>query len=207
MHLHYKNFRFFNFTIGTCFFLVGFIVISVFSSCTDSTKFTVDPETKDTVQRKLGPKPNNLAYQNELIAEMALDGKIVRTKKVSDILSFRTFHFWDGDTLKIAGGFGVESGYGFIAKIHNENATVYHLIFSEADAVYSLTRKGKKKERIEVPCESWDLKISSIPRKNSNTAIYGIISFKSSIYYEKDGKQIHSHQVDMDLHFFSRNGF
>jgi hypothetical protein len=179
------------------------LLLSVYS-CSSNQHFKVDPELKDTVQRKLGPKPNNLAYQNELIAEISLDGKIVRTKKVSDVLSFRTFHYWDKDTLKIIGGFGVESGYGFVAKIINEEATVFHLIFSENTASYSLTKSSDKLQRLEVPCESWDLKISEIPKKNSQSPIWGIISFKSRIYYEFDGKRRHSRQTDMDLHFFSR---
>lgn len=186
------------------FYLAPFILAFLVSGCSNNQQFTVDAEVQDTVMRKLGPKPNNLAYQNELIAEIMLDGKTVRTKQVSDILSFRTFHFWDKDTLKIAGGFGVESGYGFVVKIYNEQATVFHLIFSDVATPYSLTKTGKKQQRLEVPCESWNLKISTIPKKDSLNPIWGIISFKSELYYEFDGKRTHSRQTDMDLHFFSR---
>lgn len=78
-----------------------------------------------------------------MLLDLYEDDKLSISLKEQDNKStvFKSFYYWQGDTLAIDGAFGLFGGTGFSIKIVKDNATLYHMLASDDFPSYAYKEK------------------------------------------------------------------
>jgi len=170
-----------------------FIFLLIFqTSCSEKVDFIIDPNITDEVRENIsksifgedGSNNDILIYENNSYVEFVnSDGKTISTFQEPHKMIFKSWYYFEGDTLCIEGSFGLFGGIGFYAKVINNQATAYHMLASDDFPAYSYTEDGPIIDRLEVPCSENQLTLSSIPTSTSKEIIYGVTEFTSKEYY------------------------
>lgn len=174
---------------------------STLCSCGQSTKdnstggLTIDPNIKAEVEKNISPsefgagQDKILIYNNRMLLDFYEDDKLSISLKEQDNKStvFKSFYYWQGDTLGIDGAFGLFGGTGFSIKIIKGKATLYHMLASDEFPSYAYKEKDSLIFRLEVPCTDTKIVLSEIPDSTKKQVIYGYVEFKSGDYYASSG--------------------
>lgn len=182
----------------TKFLIVVIALFIVICSCEQrvtSHGFLIDSSIKEEVEKKISasqfgiPNAGILVYNNLMLADFYENDELVVSTKEEDNKStvFKSFYFWQGDTLGIDGAFGLFGGIGFSIKIINGSATLYHMLSSDDLPSYAYNEKDSLIFRLEVPCTDSKIVLSEIPDSTKNQIIYGYVEFKSGDYYSSNG--------------------
>ncbi|HTK21454.1 MAG TPA: hypothetical protein VL442_18170 [Mucilaginibacter sp.] len=127
-------------------------------------------------------------YKNSLLVEAYENDKLIYSPKVNTPKQlFKSFYLWKGDTLKIDGGFGLFTGFGFTVNVYKNTATVYHLLSSDESPAFAYKEGDKLIPRLEVLCSQTKIILSELPDSLKNQTIYGYVEFKSDNYYVSSG--------------------
>jgi hypothetical protein len=185
----------------TKYLIIIITFCSTLSSCGQSTKdnstggLTIDPNIKTEVEKNITPsefgagQDKILIYNNPMFLDFYEDDKLSISLKEQDNKStvFKSFYYWQGDTLGIDGAFGLFGGTGFSIKIIKGNATLYHMLASDDFPSYAYKEKDSLIYRLEVPCTDTKIVLSEIPDSTKNQIVYGYVEFKSGDYYASSG--------------------
>jgi hypothetical protein len=180
------------------------IIIAFFStlcSCGQSTKdnstngLIIDPNIKTEVEKNISPsefgagQDKFLIYNNRMLLDFYEDDKLNISLKEQDNKStvFKSFYYWQGDTLGIDGAFGLFGGTGFTVKIIKGKATLYHMLASDDFPSYAYNEKDSLTWRLEIPCTDTKIVLSEIPDSTKKQIVYGFVEFKSGDYYASSG--------------------
>jgi hypothetical protein len=179
------------------------IVSMTFCSCgqtktiDNSNGFSIDPNIKKEAEKYISKselsdikgKMKGMIYNNRILADFYKNDKLeVSTKDSTAINSiFKSFYYWQHDTLGIDGAFGLFEGIGFSIKICNGKATLYHMVASNNNPGYAYKEKDSLIYRLEIPCTDTKIVLSEIPDSTKKQIIYGYVEFKSGEYYESIG--------------------
>lgn len=156
---------------------------------------TIDPNIKTEVEKIITPsefgagQDKLLIYDNRLLLDFYEDDKLSISLKEQDNKSnvFKSFYYWQGDTLGIDGAFGLFGGTGFSIIIIKGKATLYHMLASDDFPSYAYKEKDSLIFRLEVPCTDTKIVLSEIPDSTKNQIVYGYVEFKSGDYYASSG--------------------
>lgn len=174
---------------------------STLYSCGQSTKenltdgLTIDPNVKTEVEKNISPSEFSagqdkiLIYNNRMLIDFYEDGKLNISFKEQDNKSsiFKSFYYWQGDTLGIDGAFGLFGGTGFTVKIIKGKATLYHMLASDDFPSYAHNEKDSLTWRLEIPCTDTKIVLSEIPDSTKKQIVFGYVEFKSGDYYASSG--------------------
>lgn len=182
------------------FFIIVLLSFNSFGqskSLPEIVGLTIDPNIKNEVEKNIKstqsgyiPKEmEGMMYENILIAEIFEDDKpkTVITSNENKKSIFKSFYYWQNNTIGIDGAFGMYTGIGFSIKIENNKATVYHLLSADEIPSYAYTEKDNLIYRLEVPCTETKIILSEIPDNKKQQIIYGYVEFKSNNYYQSNG--------------------
>lgn len=185
----------------TKYLIIIITFCSTLCSCGQSTKdnltgvLTIDPSIKTEVEKIISPSEFGagldkiLIYNNLMLVDFYEDDILNVSLQEQDKKStiFKSFYYWQGDTLAIDGAFGLFGGTGFSLKIVKDKATLYHLLASDEFPTYAYREKDSLIFRLEVPCTNTKIILSEIPDSSKNQIIYGYVEFKSGDYYASSG--------------------
>lgn len=192
----------------TKYLLIIITFCSILSACGQTTKDnstaepTIDPNIKTEVEKNItisefgAGQDKILIYNNRMLLDLYEDDKLSISLKEQDNKStvFKSFYYWQGDTLGIDGAFGLFGGTGFSIKMVKGKATLYHMLASDNFPSYAYNQKDSLIFRLEVPCTDVKIILSEIPDATKKKVIYGYVEFKSGDYYsssgEADGQEI-----------------
>lgn len=183
-----------------------------------ATGLTLDPSIKNEVEKNISPsefgagQDKILIYNNSMLLDFYEDDKLFISLKEQDNKStvFKSFYYWQNDTLGIDGAYGLFGGTGFTIKIVKGVATLYHMLASDEVPSYAYNEKDSLIFRLEVPCTDTKIVLSEIPDSTKKQVIYGYVEFKSGDYYSSSGsteeKEIlprKKQRADMKIYFKS----
>jgi hypothetical protein len=183
-------------------FCVTIISCGLSSKVNNSNEIIIDTNIKEEVEKNISPsefgsgQDKLLIYNNRMIVDLYTNDKLEISVSEKDKKStvFKSFYYWQNDTLGIDGAFGLFGGAGFSIKIVNGKAKLYHMLASDDFPSYAYNEKDNLIFRLEVPCEETKIILSEIPDSTRNQIIYGYVEFKSDNYYissgSADGKEI-----------------
>jgi hypothetical protein len=192
----------------TNYLIIIIAICSTLFSCGKSTKdnstngLIIDPSIKAEVEKNISPlhfgawQDNFLIYTNRMLIDFYEDDKLKISLKEQDNKStiFKSFYYWQGDTLVIDGAFGLFGGSGFTIKIVKANATLYHMLASDDFPTYAYNERDNLTWRLEIPCTETKIVLSEIPDSTKKQIVYGFVEFKSGDYYARnssaDGQEI-----------------
>jgi hypothetical protein len=168
------------------------------TNVTDSSSgFTFDPKIKTQVEKYISKnelsdtkgKSKNLIYNNRVFIDYYENDKLtISSKDSADMnLRFKSFYYWQHDTLVIDGAFGLFTGFGFSIKIHKDKAMLLHMLSSDEIPGYAYNKNDSLTYRLEVPCTGTKIILSEIPDSTKKQMIYGFVEFKSENYYSSEG--------------------
>ena len=174
---------------------------STFCSCGQSTKdnatvgLIIDPTIKTEVEKNITPSEYGAGqdkiqiYDNRMLLDFYEDDTLSLSLKEQDNkdVVFKSFYYWQGDTLGIDGAFGLFGGAGFSIKIAKGKATLYHMLASDDFPSYAYKEKDSLIFRLEVPCTETKIILSETPDSTKKQVIYGYVDFKSGDYYTSSG--------------------
>ncbi|MCH2034086.1 MAG: hypothetical protein MK202_11310 [Tenacibaculum sp.] len=177
------------------------IFVLILCSCSNGQKktdiegLTIDPKIKSQVEKHIvqqlefeGAGDFMQVYGNSLNMESyENDSLIVSSTDFSKKLPFRSFYFWNKDTLGINGAFGIFGGTGFYIRIAAKKAELFHMLSSDDFPTYAYKKNDSLIMRLEVPCSDTKIVLSEIPDSTKNQIIYGLVEFKSSDFYSASG--------------------
>ncbi|RKO71207.1 hypothetical protein D7322_13725 [Sphingobacterium puteale] len=208
----------------TKYFIIIITFCSILSARGQTTKdnltvgLTIDPNIKTEVEKNItisefGARQDKiLIYNNRMLLDFYEDDKLSSSLKEQDNKStvFKSFYYWQGDTLGIDGAFGLFGGTGFSIKMVKGKATLYHMLASDNFPSYAYNQKDSLIFRLEVPCTDTKIILSEIPDATKNKVIYGYVEFKSGDYYSSssaaNGQEIlprKKHRANMKIYFKS----
>lgn len=185
----------------------------------NSSKLKLDKNIKEEVESKImksefgnsmGDKL--LIYNNILTTDYyENDSLLSTTNSQIQAMPFKSFFYPQNDTTVIDGAYGLFGGFGFSIKLINKEAIIYHMLAGDDFPVYSLTKEGELKYRIEVPTTKAKLTLSKIPILEEEEIVYGIVEFDSNEYYQSgvilDGEEIEERRkirMNMKIYFKSK---
>jgi hypothetical protein len=185
----------------TKYLIIIITFCSTLYSCGQSTKenstggLTIDPNIKTEVEKNISTsefgagQDKILIYNNLMLVDFYEDDKLNISLKEQDNKStvFKSFYYWQGDTLGLDGAFGLFGGTGFSIKIIKGKATLYHMLASDDFPSYAYKEKDSLIFRLEVPCTDTKIVLSEIPDSTKNQVVYGYVEFKSGDYYASSG--------------------
>lgn len=177
------------------------IFCSTLHSCGQTTKdnsvdgLTIDPTIKTKVEKSISKsefalrQDKILIYNNLCLVDLYEDDKLFNSTNEQDNKSivFKSFYYWQGDTLSIDGAFGLFGGTGFSVKLIKDKATLYHMLASDESPSYCYNPNDSLIFRLEVPCTDTKIVLSEIPDPRKKQIIYGYVEFKSGEYYASRG--------------------
>lgn len=208
-----------------CLILI-IIFCSTLYSCGQSKKnnstngIFIDPTIKIEVEKHINPsefgagQDKILIYNNLLLVDLYENDKLSLSFKEQEKknMVFKSFYYWQSDTLGIDGAFGLFGGTGFSIKIVKGRATLYHMLASDDFPSYAYNEKDSLIFRLEVPCTDTKIVLSEIPDSTRNHVVYGYVELKSGDYYissgSADGQEIlprKKQRADMKIYFKSKN--
>lgn len=197
---------------------------SILSARAQTTKdnstagLTIDPNIRTEVEKNItisefgAGQDKILIYNNRMLLDFYEDDKLSISLKEQDNKStvFKSFYYWQGDTLGIDGAFGLFGGTGFSIKIVKGKTTLFHMLASDEVPSYAYNQKDSLIFRLEVPCTNTKIILSEIPDATKKQVIYGYVEFKSGDYYsgsgEADGQEIlprNKQSANMKIYFKS----
>ena len=182
--------------LKSLFFIIA--ISSSLSLCAQtkvSNSFTIDTSIRAEVKKRMenskdfsALKDDMQIYNNPVLAEFYENDKLMFTSKDKKINRvFKSFFYWENDTLKFDGAFGLFTGLGFTIEIYKNNALLYHLVSSDESPIYSYKEKGSLISRLEVPCTDTKIVLSEMPDSTQTQVVYGYVEFKSGNYYASNG--------------------
>ncbi len=185
----------------TKYLIIIITFCSTLCSCGQSTKdiskgkFIFDPNIKTDVEKNISTsefgagQDKVLIYNNLMLVDFYEDDKLNISLKEQDNKStvFKSFYYWQGDTLGIDGAFGLFGGTGFTVKIIKGKATLYHMLASDDFPSYAYNEKDSLTWRLEIPCTDTKIVLSEIPDSTKKQTVYGYVEFKSGDYYASSG--------------------
>lgn len=183
------------------YLIIIFTFCSTLSSSGQTTKdsttsgLTIDPNIRIEVEKNITPsefgagQDELLIYNNRMLLDFYEDDKLSISLKAQDNKStvFKSFYYWQGDTLGIDGAYGLFGGTGFTVKIIKGKATLYHMLASDDFPSYAYDEKDSLTWRLEIPCTDTKIVLSEIPDSNKKQIVYGYVEFKSGDYYKSNG--------------------
>jgi hypothetical protein len=181
--------------------------------------FVVDPNIKTEVEKNISKsefgsmQEKLLIYNNRMFFDLYEDDNLKISTKGKDTKQvFKSFYYWQGDTLGINGAFGLFEGIGFTIKLINGKATLFHMLASDEFPSYAYNEKDNLIFRLEVPCTDTKIILSELPDSTKKQIVYGYVEFKSGEYYQSngsaDGQEILPRKkirTDMKIYFKSSN--
>ncbi|MDR3227257.1 MAG: hypothetical protein LBT56_06260 [Prevotellaceae bacterium] len=204
-------------------YLILFIFVLPLFSCGQTNNdssingLIIDASIKNEVEKNISSlnfgevQDKLLIYNNRMFVDYYEDNELMTSTTDKEIKQvFKSFYYWQGDTLGIDGAFGFFGGVGFSIKITENKATLYHLLASDEFPTYAYNENDNLLFRIEVPCTDTKIILSKIPDSTKNQVIYGYVEFKSEEYYSSSGS-VEEHEisprkkqrVDMKIYFKS----
>lgn len=176
-------------------------ICSTICSCGQSVSndlmggLTIDPKIKTEVEKNItqseygAGQDEILIYNTPMLIEFYEDDKLINSYKEQDkkINVFKSFYYWQGDTLNIDGAYGQFGGTGFSIKKIKDRVILYHLLASDEFPSYAYKEKDSLVFRLEVPCTDSKIVLSEIPDTGHKQIIYGYVEFKSDDYYASSG--------------------
>jgi hypothetical protein len=126
-------------------------LIAIFTSCiiiiscglsnkaNTSNGIIIDSNIKKEVEKNISPsefgarQDKLLIYNNLMLVDLYTNDKLEFSLSEKDNKStvFKSFYYWENDTLGIDGAFGLFGGTGFSIKIVKGNAKLYHMLASD----------------------------------------------------------------------------
>ena len=181
--------------------------------------FIIDENIKEEVNSKISKSELGnpfeslfLVYDNLFLADyFEKDSITFSSRSKQKQMLFRSFYYKKNDTITIDGAFGLFGGFGFSLKVLEDKVILYHLLAGDDFPTYSKTKDGKLEFRIEVPCTETKVILSKIPEVKEDEVIYGMVEFKSDVYYkakyidsEGESNDREENQVAMKIYFKSK---
>ena len=177
------------------------ILVLILCSCSNRQKksdiagLTIDPNIKTEVEKHIVEQPEferfgdfMEVYGNSLYMDSyENDSLVVSSTDFSKKLPFKSFYFWDKDTLGINGAYGLFGGTGFYIKIADKKVELFHMLSSDDIPTYAYKKSDRLIMRLEVPCSDTKIVLSEIPDSTKNQIIYGFVEFKSDDFYSVSG--------------------
>ena len=131
----------------TKYLIIIITFCSTLCSCGQSTKdnstggLTIDPSIKPEVEKIISPsefgagQDKILIYNNLMLVDFYEDDKLNISLKEQDKKStvFKSFYYWQGDTLGIDGAYGLFGGTGFSIKIMSRPEIGLHELTCKQD--------------------------------------------------------------------------
>jgi len=163
-----------------------------------SNKIIVDPNIKNEVEKYIVDKPEYAPlakdmeiYNNSLHVESFENDELrISSTDFSKKIPFKSFYFWNEETLKITGAFGLFGGTGFYIAIEGDKATLFHLLAADNSASLAYKEDDEFIFKLEVPCTDTKLVLSEIPDPEKKQVIYGYVEFKSNEFYSKSNASV-----------------
>lgn len=156
--------------------------------------FTIDPKIKNEAEKNIAKlelgeaKSDILIYNNIMQVDLFEDDKLkFSTKGEERKQVFKSFYYWQGDTLGIDGAFGFFGSTGFSIKLFKGKASLFHMLSSDEFPTYAYKEKDSLIFRLEVPCKETKIILSEIPDSTKKQIIYGYAEFKSDEYFASSG--------------------
>lgn len=204
-------------------FLILFIGVTCWScnsQKSDLEGVTIDPSIKAEAEKYL-VEDSEYAQMGDIMqvygnsAFLKLydnDSLVFQNEDPARKLPFKSFYFWDKDTLGINGAYGLFGGTGFYIKIENKKATLYHMLSSDDSPSYAYKEKDDLIMRLEVPSTDTKIVLSELPNQTDKQIIYGYVEFKSGEYFATqgfaDGKEILPRKrTRCDMRVYFKSGF
>ncbi|MEM8584802.1 MAG: hypothetical protein AAGF87_11060 [Bacteroidota bacterium] len=204
--------------------IIFFSLLIILSSCVKSGEqkaynFKIDDTVKETVEASISElefassaEDVFLIYNNPLAVDYYENDSLVATSKNEPTEAiFRSFYYYQNDTLVIDGMYGLFGGFGFSIKIVENQAETYHLVAGDDFPAHSLTIDGDLQLRVEVPCIGTKLILSKLPEPNGQEIIYGLVEFESVDYFHRgtivEGEEVEARskvRMDMKVYFKSK---
>lgn len=162
----------------------------------DVNGLKIDPNIKSTVEQNIeSVKELNEVndkmqiYSNSLFTDSYQhDTLLFSSKNIHQKIIFKSFYYWNGDTLNIDGAYGLFGGTGFCIKTIKKDATLYHMLSSDDFPSYCYKPNDSLIYRLEVPCTDIKIILSEIPDSTKKQIIYGYVEFKSKDFYSSSGE-------------------
>ena len=185
----------------TKYFIIIIAFCSILCSCGQSTKnnsangLTIDPNIKAEVEKNISPselgagQDKILIYNNRMLIDFYENDQPNISLKEQDNKStiFKSFYYYQGDTIGIEGAFGLFGGTGFTVKIIKGKPILYHMLASDDFPSYAYNEKDSLTWRLEIPCTDTKIVLSEIPDSTKKQIVYGYVEFKSGDYYASSG--------------------
>jgi hypothetical protein len=178
---------------------IGYLIIfilSVLTNCiyaqnTEIKGLIIDPKIKTEAKKHIKESAELDAFKNimqvyftsAIVESYENDVLIFNSADTSKRSVFKSYYHMYGDTLRIVGAFGIWGGIGFSIKIHNNQATLSHMLNSDDFPSYAYNEKDSLIWQLEVPCTDTKIILSEIPDTTKGQVIYGYVEFKSGNYY------------------------
>ena len=162
----------------------------------DVNGLKIDPNIKSAVEQNI----ESVKELNEVNDKMQIysnslytvsyqnDTLLFSLKNIPQKIIFKSFYYWNGDTLNIDGAYGLFGGTGFCIKTIKKGATLYHMLSSDDFPSYCYKPNDSLIYRLEVPCTETKIILSEIPDSTKKQIIYGYVEFKSKDFYSSSGE-------------------
>ena len=130
-------------------------------------------------------------YNNSIYVEsFENDNLLLSSTDFSRKAPFKSFYYWNNDTLAIAGAFGLFGGTGFYIKIVDNKATLFHLLSADGSPSYAYNATDDFIFKLEVPCTDTKIVLSEMPDSTKKQLIYGYVEFKSADFYSGSNESL-----------------
>lgn len=195
-------------------FLLSLILISCGQNIEIGNDITIDSNINEEVENHISPLSNNkndtlgLIYNTHVIWDSYEGDSLINSTASRDSLAsapFKSFYFFEKDSLIIIGEFGLISGfrYGFISKIKNETLTTHHFFCDEFPSFkHKIT--DSLDYCIEIKCPTKKIVVSELPNKESREPISGFIDFSTNEFYESGSDGVRKTKSRMKIYFRAR---
>jgi hypothetical protein len=158
---------------------------------------TIDPNIKREAEKRIEYSKEFDEYKNMMqvyinsifVESYENDSLILSSTDFTNRQVFKSFYFWNGDTLSLDGAVGIFGGIGFGIDIYKGDATLYHMLSSDDYPTYAYNEKDSLVFRLQVPCTDTKIVLSEIPDSSKSQVIYGYVEFKSANYFVENGEQ------------------
>jgi hypothetical protein len=148
------------------------------------TGLTINPDIKVDVEKHIETAKELDVFKDKMavyvntgeIQSYENDSLVIDSKFGQYKSPFKSFYLWSNDTLSINGAFGLFGGVGFVIKITNDTARLYHMLSSDDYPTYTYHKNDVLIYRLEVPCTDTKIVLSEIPDSTKKQVIYGYIN-------------------------------
>ena len=170
------------------------IIISALISCAKSNIVTIDHSIKSEVLKNISDnefsriEDNYLIYSNRIFADFYENDSLkVSTKDTIAYQVFKSYYYWQADTLRIEGTYGIFGGVGFSIKASKNDTSIFLMLASDEFPQFSLNADDSLVFLLDVPCKNTKIVLSEIPDSLKKQTIYGYVEFSSNSYFHTQG--------------------